>query len=596
MLKCRWLRAVLPTLATLCLAGPITISTSAAVLSIGHRGNSLFAPENTLAAFEACQGLADLVELDGHVTSDGVIVVLHDSTVDRTTEGSGAVSGKTLAQIKALDAGSWFSPEFTGQKIPTLEEAITNILGYATPLIERKAGSAALYVDELRRLGAVSKVVVQAFDWPFLAAVRALEPDIRLGALGSGTLTATTLTNIINSGANMVAWEKSSVTPSMLNLVRSAGLQMYVWTVDGAGVQTFIDMGVDGIISNDPGLVKRLQDTTPDSTTDLGAGLVAHWRMDDGLTHLFNVIVGDSAGTNHATLSRTDGKSHWDTGAMAKFDGCVHVDGTNASVSVANTGALDINTNGLTLSTWVRLERLPSQLGTAYGAIYDSTTDCYVFYLDRSNKELRFKVTDAAGHAARPGIPEAALVTNQWIHIVGTYAGQVGPASGQATIYLNGQPRDVHTGNDNTSPVGLTGNVKPGQHAGIGREGAAGGSYFTGYVDDFAIWNRALNPAEVQKLYQEGQLGSGLADLLRKPSALLQIVNVGLGSKPGELIILFQNEGPWQSFRLLHTAALGEPFEPMENVFPTALGGGLYQFTCELPDEAPAGLFQIDGR
>ena len=148
----------------------------AAALSIGHRGNSLFAPENTVASFRACEGKAHLVELDGRVTSDGQIVVMHDATVDRTTDGTGSVSALTLAQLRALDAGSWFGVNFTGERIPTLEESLTNILSFATPLIEQKTGSAALYVAELRRLNVISKVVVQSFDWNFLSAMRALEP------------------------------------------------------------------------------------------------------------------------------------------------------------------------------------------------------------------------------------------------------------------------------------------------------------------------------------------------------------------------------------------------------------------------------------
>ena len=82
--------------------------------------------------------------------------------------------------------------------------------------------------------------------------------------------------------------------------------------------------------------------------------------------------------------------------------GCLKLEGTSAFVTLPQTAALDINTNQITFSAWVRLSVLPSQLTTSYGAIYDSTTDCYVLYLDKSNKELRFKVTDRNGQAARP--------------------------------------------------------------------------------------------------------------------------------------------------------------------------------------------------
>jgi len=137
---------------------------AAGVLSIAHRGDSLFAPENTMAAFDSALGKADLVETDVHVSSDGKLVILHDSTVDRTTDGSGAVSGKTLAQLKLLDAGSWFATNFVGKQIPTLEEMITRVLPGAVPLIERKAGPASAFVAELQRLNVVTNVILQSFD------------------------------------------------------------------------------------------------------------------------------------------------------------------------------------------------------------------------------------------------------------------------------------------------------------------------------------------------------------------------------------------------------------------------------------------------
>src|SRR5688572_15046907 len=104
------------------------LSLPAQVLSIAHRGSSLFAPENTLAACFAAEGKADLVEVDVRVSSDGKLVLMHDASVDRTTDGTGAVSGKTLAQLKLLDAGSWFAPGFAGERIPLLEEMLTNTL------------------------------------------------------------------------------------------------------------------------------------------------------------------------------------------------------------------------------------------------------------------------------------------------------------------------------------------------------------------------------------------------------------------------------------------------------------------------------------
>lgn len=582
-------------LGIICLSG--AGSEAAQVLSIAHRGNSLFAPENTLAAFAAAQGKADLVETDGRLSADAVLVIMHDATVDRTTDGTGPVGSQTVAQLKLLDAGSWFSTDFIGERIPTLEEMITNTVSFATPLIERKDGPASAYVDELRRLNAVTNVILQSFDWNFLAAVHALEPAVRLGALGSGTFTSATLTNITNSGATMVAWEKGAVTPAVVSLVQGAGLTLFVWTVDSsAEIQQFINLGVDGIISNDPATVKGLQQPpATNAPTHLGDRLVAYWKMDDGLTDPFATTVADSRGGNVGSLVRNDGASHWFNQPLAKLGGCVKLEGLNAYVTLPQTADLDINTNQFTLSAWVHLLNLPSQLATSFGAIFDSTNDCYVLYLDKANNELRFKLTTVNNHAARPGIPASFLQTNQWLHVAATFDGQAYPASGEAVIYLNGVEMDSHFGNDGGGGTGLTGNVKAGQLAAMGREGLVGGNYFTGYVDDVAIWKRALNPFEVAQLYQAGQAGESLGDLLRQPTTLIQFVSTRQTMPGGGVEIVFANLGPWTSFRLLRASQLAGPFQAVAGLIPVPLGGGTHRFTYTPATSGPE-YYRIEGR
>jgi glycerophosphoryl diester phosphodiesterase len=574
------------------------LSTRAGVLAIGHRGDDLFAPENTLPSFSsALAKKADFVEFDVRASSDNVLVIMHDASVDRTTDGTGAIASLTLAQLQALDAGSWFATNFTGTRIPTFAQALQAVLPQATPLIHQYTGTPAQFVTELAQLGCTTNVVVQSFDWNFLSSLHALEPRIRLGALGQTTLTAAVLTNIINTGSRTVAWEQSYVTSNAVALVHGAGLSLFVWTVDGPAIKTFIDMGVDGVISDDPGLVKALQQPpgTNSPPGNLGDQLLAYWKMDEGLTNAFATTVGDSKGTNAATLVRGDGASHWFGSGTARFGGCLKLEGLSAYVTLPQSGSLDINTNAMTFSAWVWLSALPSQLATSYGAIYDSTTDCYVLYLDKSNKELRFKVTDVNGNAARPGIPEALLKTNQWLHIVGTYSGQFGPASGQTVIYMNGQAVDAHTGDDGSSPVGLTGNVKTGQAAAMGREGPTGGNYFTGLVDDVALWKRALAPSEVAQLYQAGLAGAALADLLRQPTPLIRLLSIALPQPGNQLQVTFQNQGPWQSFRLLHAPDLGAPFLEVPGLAPISLGGGTNLFNYPLSNWTRE-YFRVEGQ
>lgn len=586
----RWFCGLL-TFVVLCASD----SAWSAVLSIAHRGNALYAPENTLAAFLAAEGKADWVETDIRVSRDGELVVMHDATVDRTTDGTGSIAALTFDQLRQFDAGSWFSSAFAGERIPTLEEMITRTLPFATPLLEHKAGTAAAYVAELRRLDVVTNVVVQSFDWVFLASVHALEPNLRLCGLGSGTLTEASLTTLSNAGADTVAWEKSSVTAAELALVHGRGLRLLVWTVDSPSeIQSLIALGVDGIISNDPAAVQGQPQVVTNAPTHLGDRLMAYWKFDDGLTDAFSTTVADSAGANGATLVRKDSVSHWFDNDVAKLGGCLKLEGASVYVTLPSSGGLDVRTNAMTISAWVWLPSLPSQLSTSYGAIFDSTTDCYVLYLDRSNKELRFKVTDVNGHAARPGIPEALLRTNQWLHVAATFSGQATAASGRTLIYLNGQSADTHTGSDSSSPVGLTGSVKTGQAAAMGREGPTGGNYFHGMVDEVALWRRSLSSEEVQQLYEGGQNAQSLDDLLRLPTPLIEFSSIGPGSVANTLELGFRNLGPWRTFKLVRADTCTGTFHEVEDLVPIALGGGDYRFVWPRGDSG-SGCFRIRG-
>lgn len=125
------------------------------VFMVGHRGTVRFAPENTLTAFDKAIAMgARIVEMDVRMTADGHFVVMHDARVDRTTDGAGAVSDMTLAEIKALDAGSWFGAEFAGERVPTLAEALKHVKGRAGVDIDFKAGPA----DSAGRLAAILDV------------------------------------------------------------------------------------------------------------------------------------------------------------------------------------------------------------------------------------------------------------------------------------------------------------------------------------------------------------------------------------------------------------------------------------------------------
>lgn len=559
-------------------------SIGAAVLSISHRGGAIYAPENTIAAFTNSLGVTDLMETDVQITSDGKFVMMHDLTVDRTTDGTGTVVSQTLAQLKLLDAGSWYSSKYIGQRIPTMEEMITNTLPTVIPFIESKGGAASNYVAEFRRLNVVTNIIFQSFDWNFLAAVHALEPELRLCALGSGTLTSAKITTMINAGAQMISWEGSSITSNEVSLVHGRGLPLFVWTINNkAQITNFINMGVDGIVSDDPWAVRGVPPpdlyTTnpPPAPTFMADRIVSYWTMDDGLSNSFSTTVADSKGTNPGTLVRNDGASHWFDGSIARIGGCLKLEGSNAYVTIPSSPSLDINTNELSFSVWVKLQNLPSQMSGSFGSIFDSSTDCYVLYMDKANNELRFKITTSNGHAARPGIPATFLQTNEWLHIGAVFEGNFGSV-GRASIYLNGVLMDTHTGNDNSPGTGLTAHINSGQAAAMGRESSTATSYFTGMVDDLAIWKRAITETEIQRIFNSGQQGLSLGELMMQPSELLAITSVQYNSPGTPMQINFRNDGPWTSFQLRRATNLAGPFLTVQGLAPTSLGNNDYRF------------------
>jgi glycerophosphoryl diester phosphodiesterase len=237
------------------------------VLVIAHRGDSADYPENTLPAFEsAVKCGADLVELDYHHTADGVPVVLHDATLDRTTNARDRfgikgilVSHRRLSDLAGLDAGLWKGEQFSGAHLPTLAEAIDTIQTGSMTLIERKAGDAKTCVDYLKAKNLLDKVVVQAFDWNYVADCHELAPELTLAALGGKEITGKRLDAVVATGARIAAWHQDSLSRESIGRIHNRGLRAWAFTVDDPRrIQELLDAGIDGIISNKPGLVREI--------------------------------------------------------------------------------------------------------------------------------------------------------------------------------------------------------------------------------------------------------------------------------------------------------------------------------------------------
>ncbi len=249
-------------------------------LIIGHRGCAAHAPENTLPSFQ--QGLqtgVDLVELDYRHSRDGVPVVIHDATLDRTTDARKSWGGKTIrvdarsvADLQSLDAGSWFDPEFSGTRIPLLAEALNSIQSAGgMTVIERKAGDARTCVELLQANKLINHVVVISFDWEYLRAFHELAPTQILGALGppavlangkkpSGvkkTLNAARLDQLQKTGAQVVVWDRRVTRESVVR-AHQRGLKVWIYTIDQPSLANrLLDLGVDGIITNNPALILK---------------------------------------------------------------------------------------------------------------------------------------------------------------------------------------------------------------------------------------------------------------------------------------------------------------------------------------------------
>jgi glycerophosphoryl diester phosphodiesterase len=232
------------------------------VLNIAHRGASGRFPENTLRAFGAAvEAGADMCELDVQLTHDGALVVLHDGTVDRTTDGIGAVSEMTLEDLKRLDTGAKFGAQFANERIPTLDEVFDLLDGRCALNIELKAAGTEYKVYELiKARQAPASIVVSSFDWDALARLRHIGPEVRIGLLAS-QWPARLLGAATEMRADAINPRFDIVTEDLCIAAHERAINVYAWTVDVPEVmRKLIADGVDGIMTNYPERLKELMD------------------------------------------------------------------------------------------------------------------------------------------------------------------------------------------------------------------------------------------------------------------------------------------------------------------------------------------------
>ena len=228
-------------------------------IRIAHRGASGGAPENTLAAFKkAIEIGVDAVELDLHGTAGGEIVAIHDATLDRTTNMSGPIKQTTLKAIKRADAGAWFNPEFTGESVPTLAEALACITDDAIAVLEIKDGPIAeAVVQKICEMHLLERTVIISFHASVLKTVRSLEPRIPTGWLigsSNGYTHPIQLCQHLSAlGSSLLNVNHQLITEEFAYEVRRRGIALWSWTVDDIErMRQMCAFGVQGITSNYP--------------------------------------------------------------------------------------------------------------------------------------------------------------------------------------------------------------------------------------------------------------------------------------------------------------------------------------------------------
>ncbi len=236
-------------------------------LVTSHAACKGHAPENTLAGIEAALRLgADAIEIDVHCTADRVPVLIHDETVDRTTDGSGSVHEMPLAVVRALDAGArQFAPKFAGERIPTLAEVLDLTRGKALLQVEvKQQGIEREVADAVRAAAAIGDCETHSFYPAVVRAMREAEPRMAAALLTGGDRVADWEDFwgfALSLGAQGVSVYHAFATPERVRRGQRRGLTFMTWTVDDeADIARVIDAGVDSICSNFPDLVRRQVD------------------------------------------------------------------------------------------------------------------------------------------------------------------------------------------------------------------------------------------------------------------------------------------------------------------------------------------------
>jgi glycerophosphoryl diester phosphodiesterase len=234
---------------------------------IAHRGASAYAPENTMAAFRRAVSLgASFIETDLQLTRDARLVAMHDATVDRTTNGHGLVKEHSLAELRELDAGSWFDARFANERIPALEEIMAfareaDVVFYLEVKPADTWGVEHALVGALQRLNEAARAAVLSFDLNALANIRRLDPTFIGGYLFENS-PQNPVADAVRVGARQLAPHHKELSRELVDAAHAAHIQVVTWTVnEPEAMRAALATGVNGVMTDYPDrLAKVLQD------------------------------------------------------------------------------------------------------------------------------------------------------------------------------------------------------------------------------------------------------------------------------------------------------------------------------------------------
>lgn len=235
------------------------------MLVVAHRGYSSKAPENTMAAFElaldvGCDGL----ELDVHLTKDGEVIVVHDHTLERTSNGTGIVEKHTLAELQKLDAGSWFAPEFKGERLPSLREVCELVKDKELLFnVELKVAQGYEQLNQkvlelLNEYDLHERTVISSFNHYALVHFKEISPQTRTGILYSAAL-FNPWEYAKSIGATALHPKHQTIIPEIVAGAHASGVMVNSWTVDEPeDIERMKLAKIDSIITNVPERVQKL--------------------------------------------------------------------------------------------------------------------------------------------------------------------------------------------------------------------------------------------------------------------------------------------------------------------------------------------------